>query len=59
VAPSGYYRWRRGDPSQRQREDAAIAAQIVVAHEASRGTYPHEILNVVRGFSESAVLGCG
>ena len=39
VAPSGYYRWRRGDPSQRQREDAAIAAQIVVAHEASRGTY--------------------
>jgi transposase InsO family protein len=39
VAPSGYYRWRRGGPSQRQRDDAAIAAQIVVAHEASRGTY--------------------
>ena len=39
VAPSGYYRWRRGGPSQRQREDAAIAAQIAVAHEASRGTY--------------------
>jgi len=39
VAPSGYYRWRRGDPSQRQRDDAAIAAQIVVAHQASRGTY--------------------
>ena len=39
VAPSGYYRWRRGDPSQRQGEDAAIAAQIVVAHEASRGNY--------------------
>ena len=39
VAPSGYYRWRRGHPSQRSRDDAAIAAQIVVAHEASRGTY--------------------
>ena len=38
VAPSGYYRWRRGDPSPRQREDAVIAAQIVVAHETSRGT---------------------
>ena len=39
VAPSGYYRWRQGDLSPRQREDAAIAAKIVVAHEASRGTY--------------------
>ena len=28
VAPSGYYRWRRGGPSRRQCDDAAIAAQI-------------------------------
>jgi putative transposase len=39
VAPSGYYRWRQHRPSLRQREDAAIAAQIAAAHEASRGTY--------------------
>ena len=47
VAPSGYYRWRQGDPSQRQREDAAIAAQIVVAHEAcqrSRGIDPPSLV---------------
>ena len=39
VATSGYYRWRMGGSSQRQCEDAAITEQIVVAHEASRGTY--------------------
>ncbi|HEY8692464.1 MAG TPA: IS3 family transposase [Chloroflexota bacterium] len=39
VAPSGYYRWRHGQPSARQREDAKLAAQITVAHQASRGTY--------------------
>lgn len=39
VAPSGYYRHRQQRPSNRQREDAGIAAQIATAHEASRGTY--------------------
>ncbi len=39
VATGGYYRWRKGGSSQRQCEDAAITKQIVVAHEASRGTY--------------------
>jgi putative transposase len=39
VVPSGYYRWREGRPSTRQREDAAIAVQIAAAHQASRGTY--------------------
>jgi len=39
VAPSGYYRWRQGDPSQRQRDDAALTAQIAAAHATSRGTY--------------------
>jgi transposase InsO family protein len=39
VSPSGYYRWRQGRPSTRQREDAALAAQIAAAHRASRGTY--------------------
>ena len=39
VAPSGYYRWRHGHPSARQREDATLAAQITAAHQASRGTY--------------------
>jgi transposase InsO family protein len=39
VSRSGYYRWRRGRPSPRQSEDAAIAAKIAAAHRASRGTY--------------------
>ena len=39
VAPSGYYRERKQLPGPRQREDAALAAQIVAAHAASRGTY--------------------
>jgi transposase InsO family protein len=39
VAPSGYYRWRHGRPSARQRADVALAVQITAAHEASRGTY--------------------
>jgi putative transposase len=39
VSPSGYYRCRQQQPSPRQREDAAITAQIAAAHQASRGTY--------------------
>lgn len=39
VSPSGYYGWRKKRPSRRQREDAALAAQIATAHRASRGTY--------------------
>lgn len=39
VSPSGYYRSRQQQPSPRQREDAALTAQITAAHRASRGTY--------------------
>jgi putative transposase len=39
VSSSGYYGWRQKRPSKRQREDAALAAQIAAAHRASRGTY--------------------
>jgi transposase InsO family protein len=39
ASPSGYYRWRQQRPSARQREDAAMAAKIEVAHRASRGIY--------------------
>jgi transposase InsO family protein len=39
VSSSGYYSWRQKRPSKRQREDAALAAQIAAAHRASRGTY--------------------
>jgi len=39
VSSSGYYSWCHKRPSTRQREDAAIAAQIAAAHRASRGTY--------------------
>ncbi len=39
VSSSGYYGWRQKRPSNRQREDAALAAKIAAAHRASRGTY--------------------
>lgn len=39
VSPSGYYRSRQQQPGPRQREDAALTAQITAAHRASRGTY--------------------
>jgi len=39
VSGSGYYRWRHKRPSTRQRDDAALTAQIAAAHRASRGTY--------------------
>ena len=39
VSPSGYYRSRQHQSSPRQREDAALTAQITAAHQASRGTY--------------------
>jgi putative transposase len=39
VSPSGYYDWCAGQPSMRQREDTAMAAEIALAHRASRGSY--------------------
>jgi putative transposase len=39
VSPSGYYAWRARGPSGRERADAALTAQIRVAHARSRGTY--------------------
>jgi len=39
VSPSGYYGWRQKRPTQRQREDTALAAKIAAAHRASRKTY--------------------
>jgi putative transposase len=39
VSSSGYHAWVRRRPSQRSETDAALIAEIRVAHEASRGTY--------------------
>ena len=39
VSPSGYYAWRKRQPSQRSETDAALIAEIQVAHAGSRGTY--------------------
>jgi transposase InsO family protein len=39
VSPSGYYRSRQAQPTRRQREDAVLAARIVVAHRRSRKNY--------------------
>jgi putative transposase len=39
VSRSGYYRWKEGRPTQRQRDDAQLAAQIAAAHKRSRKNY--------------------
>ena len=39
VSPSGYWAWRRREPSARARADAQVSEHIVQIHRASRGTY--------------------
>jgi putative transposase len=39
VSPSGYWAWRRREPSARAHADAQLSAQIVQIHQSSRGTY--------------------
>jgi putative transposase len=39
VSTSGYYRWRRHEPSQRLREDRHLKQQILEEHAASRARY--------------------
>ena len=39
VSTSGYYAWRKHQPSERDREDAALTERIRAIHEDSYGTY--------------------
>lgn len=39
VSTSGYYAWRRRQPSRRAASDAALAARIREIHAASYGAY--------------------
>src|SRR5690606_15053498 len=39
VSTSGYYAWRQRQPSEREREDAALTERIRAVHEDSYGTY--------------------
>lgn len=39
VSRSGFYAWRRRQPSRRAREDARLAAEIRTVHQQARGTY--------------------
>jgi transposase InsO family protein len=39
VSRSGYYRWKDGRPTERQRDDAQLSAQIALAHRRSRKNY--------------------
>jgi putative transposase len=39
VSSSGYHAWRKRRPSRRSETDAALIAEIQVAHAGSRGTY--------------------
>lgn len=39
VAPSGYYAWRKRQPSQRQRDNERLIERIREVHQTSRQTY--------------------
>jgi putative transposase len=39
VSVSGYYAWRRRQPSQREQDDADLLGLIRAIHQASRGLY--------------------
>jgi putative transposase len=39
VSPSGYYAWKRRDPSPRSRQDAQLAVDIAAAHNKSGKRY--------------------
>ena len=39
VSPSGYWAWRRREPSARVRANAQLTQHMVRIHQASRGTY--------------------
>src|SRR5690606_34725665 len=39
VSPSGFYAWKKRQPSARAQANVALAARIRTAHERSRGTY--------------------
>jgi putative transposase len=39
ISTSGYYAWAKRSPSRRARDDAALLAEIRMAHVASHGTY--------------------
>ena len=39
VSESGYYAWRKRDPSQRQRENEGLTEQIAQAFQLGRGVY--------------------
>lgn len=39
VSRSGYYAWRRREPSERVKRDAELTVEIHRSHELSRGTY--------------------
>jgi len=56
VSPSGYWAWRKRDPSVRARTDVQLTRRIATIHQASRGTY-----GVPRVHAELAAEGvrCG
>ncbi len=39
LSPSGYYAWRKREPSRRARENAALTGEILEIHAMSDGTY--------------------
>lgn len=53
VSKSGYYAWLGRPPSNRERDDVLLLAQVRTAHERSRGTYgrpriPRELQDLIR-----------
>lgn len=55
VSPSGYYAWRRREPSRRAREDAVLLQQVRAVFEAGRGVYGYR--RVHAGMNRTVACG--
>jgi putative transposase len=71
VSPSGFYAWKKRQPSARAQANVALTARIRTAHERSRGTYgsprvhaelreagPVGRKRVARLMREAGLVGC-
>ena len=53
VSKSGYYAWKKRDPSKHALEDSRLGTLVVAAHQSGRGTYGSpRVLRVLRAQGE-------
>ena len=59
VSVSGFYAWRKREPSQHSREDAELADKITTAFQCNRGVYGSPRVHAELKIRGSSVLASG